>query len=107
MKFLVTAAAAFTTLAISTTAQAFCGFYVARADTGLFNRASQVVRHGEFHGRAPDAVSIHHSELHRVRPPRAPAIPLCPQQQRLQGDVPRRVSIAATRGCSRTRCWSA
>jgi hypothetical protein len=31
------------TLAVCTTAQAFCGFYVARADTSLFNKASQVV----------------------------------------------------------------
>jgi hypothetical protein len=31
------------TLTLSTTAQAFCGFYVAKADTSLFNRASQVV----------------------------------------------------------------
>mgnify|MGYP001816592008 FL=1 len=43
MRFLITAAAAAITIAISTTAQAFCGFYVARADTGLFNEASQVV----------------------------------------------------------------
>ena len=43
MRFLITAAAAALTIAISTTAQAFCGFYVARADTGLFNEASQVV----------------------------------------------------------------
>ena len=43
MKFLITAAVATLTIAISTTAQAFCGFYVARADTSLFNRASQVV----------------------------------------------------------------
>jgi hypothetical protein len=43
MKFLITAAATIMTLAITTTAQAFCGFYVARADTSLFNRASQVV----------------------------------------------------------------
>ncbi len=28
---------------IGTVAQAFCGFYVAKADTGLFNQASQVV----------------------------------------------------------------
>jgi hypothetical protein len=28
---------------VTTTAQAFCGFYVAKADTSLFNRASQVV----------------------------------------------------------------
>ena len=31
------------TFALSSTAQAFCGFYVARADTGLYNQASQVV----------------------------------------------------------------
>ena len=43
MKFLVTAAVTLVTLAITTTAQAFCGFYVARADTSLFNQASQVV----------------------------------------------------------------
>jgi len=43
MKFLVTATAALLTVALSTTAQAFCGFYVARADTSLFNQASQVV----------------------------------------------------------------
>jgi hypothetical protein len=43
MKFLITAAVAALTIIISTTAQAFCGFYVARADTSLFNQASQVV----------------------------------------------------------------
>jgi hypothetical protein len=43
MKFLITAIATIATLAITTTAQAFCGFYVARADTSLFNKASQVV----------------------------------------------------------------
>ena len=43
MRYLITATAALLTLAITTTAQAFCGFYVARADTSLFNRASQVV----------------------------------------------------------------
>ena len=43
MRFLIMAAAAALTIAISTTAQAFCGFYVARADTSLFNEASQVV----------------------------------------------------------------
>ena len=43
MRFLITAAAAALTIVISTTAQAFCGFYVARADTSLFNEASQVV----------------------------------------------------------------
>ena len=31
------------TVIIATTAEAFCGFYVARADTSLFNKASQVV----------------------------------------------------------------
>jgi hypothetical protein len=31
------------TLSVATTAQAFCGFYVAKADTSLFNQASQVV----------------------------------------------------------------
>ncbi len=31
------------TVIIGATAQAFCGFYVARADTSLFNKASQVV----------------------------------------------------------------
>jgi hypothetical protein len=31
------------TLAVSATAQAFCGFYVSRADTSLYNEASQVV----------------------------------------------------------------
>jgi hypothetical protein len=31
------------TVVVATTAQAFCGFYVARADTSLFNKASQVV----------------------------------------------------------------
>ena len=43
MKFFITATVALLTIAITTTAQAFCGFYVARADTSLFNRASQVV----------------------------------------------------------------
>ena len=31
------------TVALAATAQAFCGFYVAKADTSLFNKASQVV----------------------------------------------------------------
>ena len=35
--------AALVTVLVTTSAQAFCGFYVARADTSLFNRASQVV----------------------------------------------------------------
>ena len=43
MKFIITASVAMVTIAISTTAQAFCGFYVARDDTSLFNSASQVV----------------------------------------------------------------
>jgi len=43
MKILITAIATIATLAITTTAQAFCGFYVAKADTSLFNKASQVV----------------------------------------------------------------
>ncbi len=43
MRILVLTAAIGLTIAISTTAQAFCGFYVARADTSLFNQASQVV----------------------------------------------------------------
>lgn len=43
MRFLITATASVLTLITSVTAQAFCGFYVARADTSLFNQASQVV----------------------------------------------------------------
>ena len=43
MRFLILSLTAMVTLAITTTAQAFCGFYVARADTSLFNKASQVV----------------------------------------------------------------
>ena len=43
MRILVTLLAAALTVTITTSAQAFCGFYVARADTSLFNRASQVV----------------------------------------------------------------
>ena len=43
MRILISIAAAATVLAVSSIAQAFCGFYVARADTSLFNRASQVV----------------------------------------------------------------
>ncbi len=43
MKTLIAIAAAVATLVIGATAQAFCGFYVARADTSLFNEASQVV----------------------------------------------------------------
>ena len=43
MRIFITLFAAALTVAITTSAQAFCGFYVARADTSLFNRASQVV----------------------------------------------------------------
>ncbi len=43
MKILISIAAAVLTVVVTTSAQAFCGFYVARADTSLFNRASQVV----------------------------------------------------------------
>ena len=43
MKFLITVVTACITIMVTTTAQAFCGFYVAKADTSLFNRASQVV----------------------------------------------------------------
>ncbi len=43
MRFLITLFTTTLTLVVCTTAQAFCGFYVARADTSLFNRASQVV----------------------------------------------------------------
>ena len=43
MRTLVLTITAALTVAISSTAQAFCGFYVAKADTSLFNKASQVV----------------------------------------------------------------
>ena len=43
MRLLVLSLTTIVTLAITSTAQAFCGFYVARADTSLFNKASQVV----------------------------------------------------------------
>ena len=43
MRTLILTITATLTIAVSTTAQAFCGFYVARADTGLYNQASQVV----------------------------------------------------------------
>ena len=43
MRLFITLFAAILTVAIATSAEAFCGFYVARADTSLFNRASQVV----------------------------------------------------------------
>ena len=43
MKYLIMLISTVLTVTVTTTAQAFCGFYVARADTELFNRASQVV----------------------------------------------------------------
>ena len=43
MRIIATIIAAAVTVIVTTTAQAFCGFYVARADTSLFNKASQVV----------------------------------------------------------------
>lgn len=42
MRLLILLATALATVGTATTAEAFCGFYVARADTGLYNRASQV-----------------------------------------------------------------
>lgn len=43
MRLFILFATALLTVGTATTAEAFCGFYVARADTGLYNRASQVV----------------------------------------------------------------
>jgi hypothetical protein len=43
MRIIATLLVAAVTVIVATTAQAFCGFYVARADTSLFNKASQVV----------------------------------------------------------------
>jgi len=43
MRSLVFLLTATVTVGLAQTAQAFCGFYVAKADTSLFNRASQVV----------------------------------------------------------------
>ena len=43
MRIIATFIAAAVTVIVATSAQAFCGFYVARADTSLFNKASQVV----------------------------------------------------------------
>ncbi|ANO50240.1 DUF2330 domain-containing protein [Woeseia oceani] len=43
MRITLFAVCALATVAISATAEAFCGFYVARADTSLYNEASQVV----------------------------------------------------------------
>ncbi len=49
MKNIFTAAAALSLLALASSANAFCGFYVAKADTDLFNSSSKValVRDGE------------------------------------------------------------
>lgn len=43
MRIFIALLAALLTVVITASAQAFCGFYVARAETSLFNRASQVV----------------------------------------------------------------
>ncbi|MDJ0917750.1 MAG: DUF2330 domain-containing protein [Woeseiaceae bacterium] len=43
MRSLIVLSAAVLTLFVAATAQAFCGFYVAKADSELFNEASQVV----------------------------------------------------------------
>ena len=43
MRVLILIISAVFTVALSNAARAFCGFYVAMADTSLFNRASQVV----------------------------------------------------------------
>lgn len=43
MRYFITTVTAALTMAVATNAQAFCGFYVSRADTGLYNEASQVV----------------------------------------------------------------
>ena len=43
MRIIATLVAAAITVVVATTAEAFCGFYVAKADTSLFNKASQVV----------------------------------------------------------------
>ncbi len=43
MRTLVLTITASLTIAVTSTAHAFCGFYVARADTSLYNQASQVV----------------------------------------------------------------
>ncbi|NQV86206.1 MAG: DUF2330 domain-containing protein [Woeseiaceae bacterium] len=43
MRIITTICAAAITVMVATATQAFCGFYVARADTSLFNKASQVV----------------------------------------------------------------
>ena len=43
MRYSIIIFTAAVTLAVSANAQAFCGFFVAKADTSLYNRASQVV----------------------------------------------------------------
>lgn len=43
MRSLIVLSSAILTFTISTTANAFCGFFVSKADTGLYNQASQVV----------------------------------------------------------------
>ena len=43
MRYLIMTVTTAITLAFSANAMAFCGFFVARADTSLFNKASQVV----------------------------------------------------------------
>ncbi len=43
MRIIVTVVAMSITVTVCSTAQAFCGFYVSRADTELYNQASQVV----------------------------------------------------------------
>ena len=43
MRFLILVTTTLLTLSIGSTASAFCGFFVARADTALFNNTSQVV----------------------------------------------------------------
>ena len=48
MRYLITATAALLTIAITTTAQAFCGFYVARAEATLFNEAFEQYRRRAF-----------------------------------------------------------
>jgi hypothetical protein len=48
-KYLLSSAVALATLAVAPSASAFCGFYVAKADTDLFNKSSKValVRDGD------------------------------------------------------------
>jgi len=48
-KYLLSSAVAIATVSAASTANAFCGFYVAKADTDLFNQSSKVamVRDGD------------------------------------------------------------